>query len=578
MKGRKGIPRIGKLEIRLERWRSFLIQGLLLSGFLVLGGRAFWLQGIHADFLQQKGEERYSRVLPIPAGRGIIRDRNGQALAISIPAVSVWANREDLQIDEAQSRALARCLNENPVEIARRLKGEDGVVYLKRQLPPDEAKRVMDLKIPGIYLQHGFHRAYPKSSEMAHLVGFTDADDKGQEGVELTYQAQLEGLAGARRVIRDRAGHVIEDVENIRSPRQGQDVSLSVDARIQHLAARELHRAIESSHAKAGAIVVLDSRTGEVLALVNSPDYDPNQRGGLSGAELRNRAITDTYEPGSTVKPFTIAAALEAGTVRPDTVISTHGGVLAIANHLIHDDHVAESYTVSEVIEHSSNVGAARIALDLPPVKMWDLFTDVGFGQKPRLGFPGEAGGRLRPYQNWKPIEQATMAFGNGMTVSLVQMARAYTVFPNDGILRPLSLIKVSAIPSGRPVLSVRTAREVTAMLETVVSAEGTAPEARVAGYRVAGKTGTAHKVARGHYVNKYVASFIGFAPVSAPRIVVAVMIDEPAGSRYYGGQVAAPVFSALTGEIMQLLDIPPDAPAPPTIASSPGSAEGHHT
>ncbi len=564
----------GKVFVRFEQWRSLLVQSLLLGALTALIGRAFWLQAIHSTFLQQKGEERYSRILPEPASRGIIRDRNGQPLAISIPSESVWANREDLEMTVSQRDQLAALLKEDPRVMARRLRGDTGIVYLKRQLTPEIAQQIMNLKISGIFVQHGFHRAYPKSSEMAHLVGFTNADDHGQEGVELAYESLLQGVYGARRVIRDRAGHVIEDVENIRAPRQGQDMALSVDARIQHLAARELHAAIATSHAKAGAVVVLDSQTGEILALVNSPDYDPNQRVNLSGDELRNRAITDTYEPGSTMKPFTIAAALEAGRIRPDTVIPTPGGVLAIGNHLIHDDHVAASYTVSEVIEHSSNVGAARIALDLPARTMWDMFTDVGFGQKPKSGFPGEAGGRLRPYQNWKPIEQATMAFGNGMTVSLLQIARAYTVFPNRGLLRPLMLVKGTP-PPGHQVMTDKTAREVTAMLETVVSPEGTAPQAAVPGYRVAGKTGTAHKVLRGHYVNKYVASFIGFAPVSAPRVVVAVMIDEPAGSRYYGGQVAAPVFSALTGEIMQLLEVPPDAPN--TVMGSDVSAE-HHT
>lgn len=565
-----------QLDLRLEHWRSLLVQGLLLAAFIALVGRAFWLQAIHSTFLQQKGEERYSRILPEPASRGIIRDRNGQPLAISIPAESVWANREDLDLTETQRDHLAALLHESPRELAQRLKGDSGIVYLKRQLPAEVAQRVVALKIPGIFVQHGFHRAYPKSSEMAHLVGFTNADDHGQEGVELAYEAKLQGIYGARRVIRDRAGHVIEDVESIRVPRQGEDVALSVDARIQHLAARELHAAITDSHAKAGAVVVLDSRTGEVLALVNSPDYDPNQRLGLSGDELRNRAITDTYEPGSTIKPFTVAAGLQAGKIRPETVIPTPGGVLAIGNHVIHDDHAASSYTVSEVIQHSSNVGAARIALSLPPRTLWDMFTDVGFGQKPKSGFPGEAGGRLRPFQSWKPIEQATMAFGNGMTVSLLQMARAYTVFPNGGILQPLSLVKGPALP-GRRVMSEKTAQQITAMLESVVSAEGTAPQAAVPGYRVAGKTGTAHKVSHGHYVNKYVASFIGFAPVSAPRIVVAVMIDEPAGSRYYGGQVAAPVFSALTGEIMQLLEIAPDAPQPTTVMGG-ETTGGHHT
>ncbi len=560
-----------RLNLRLEGWRSRLLLLCLVGCFAGLAARAAWLQGFHAGFLQQKGEERYSRVIEMAGSRGIVRDRNGQPLAISTPSESLWASREDVEMTATQSRQLANLLHVDARELMQRLNdGKGNFVYLKRQVTPEIAQQVMDLKIPGLYQQHGFHRAYPKGEETAHLVGFTDADDRGQEGVELAYQAQLGGLSGARRVIKDRAGRIIEDVESIRVPRAGKDVTLSVDARIQHLAYRELHSAVVINKAKAGAVVVLDTKTGEVLALANYPDYDPNNRAHLSGAQLRNRAITDTFEPGSTMKPFTIATALEAGKVTPNTVIPTSGGQMTIGPSTIRDTHPASALTVSQVIQHSSNVGAARIALSLPSETLWNMFTDVGFGQTPKLGFPGEAGGRVRPYRTWKPIEQATMSYGNGISVSLIQLARAYTIFADDGMLKPLSLIRVNAPPVGRQVISAKTAHEVSDMLELVVKPDGTAPAAQVRGYRVAGKTGTAHKVMGGRYVNRYVASFVGFAPASAPRILVAVMIDEPSGNSYYGGLVAAPAFSSLMGNVLQLLAIPPDDPGSSAFAKPP--------
>ncbi|MHB8354780.1 MAG: peptidoglycan D,D-transpeptidase FtsI family protein [Burkholderiales bacterium] len=567
-----------RLNLRLDGWRSRLLLMALVTCFGGLVGRAAWLQGIHADFLQQKGEERYSRVIEMPASRGIIRDRNGQPLAISTPSESIWASREDVELSTVQNKVLANLLHMDARELTQRLNnGRGNFVYLKRQVAPEVAQQIMDLKITGLFQQHGFHRAYPKGEETAHLVGFTDADDHGQEGVELAYQTDLGGSAGARRVIKDRAGHIIEDVESIRVPRPGKDIALSVDGRIQHLAYRELRNAVAVNHAKAGAVVILDTQTGEVLALANYPDYDPNNRGHLSGAQLRNRAITDTFEPGSTLKPFTIATALEVGKVTPNTVIPTGGGQLTIGPSTIRDTHPFASLTVSQVIQHSSNVGAARIALSLPSETLWNMFTDVGFGQTPKLGFPGEAGGRVRPFRSWKPIEQATMSYGNGISVSLIQLARAYTIFANGGQLRPLSLTRVTTPPAGRQVISAQTARQVSDMLELVVKPEGTAPAAQVKGYRVAGKTGTAHKVVGGRYANRYVASFVGFAPASAPRVLIAVMLDEPAGGSYYGGLVAAPVFSALMGNVLQMLAVPPDDSnsnvfdAPPVSA---GSAE----
>jgi cell division protein FtsI (penicillin-binding protein 3) len=551
-----------RLHLKLEGWRSRLMLLLLISAFIGLAGRALYLQSFNSSFLQQKGDERYGRVIEMPASRGIIRDRNGQPLAISTPSESIWASREDVEMQPEQTRVLASLLRMDPAELNQRLNGGRGnFVYLKRQVAPETAQDIMGLKIPGLYDQAGYHRAYPKGEETAHLVGFTDADDHGQEGVELAFQSLLGGAAGAKRVIKDRAGHIIEDVESIRVARPGQDITLSVDGRIQHLAYRELRNAIALNHAKAGAVVVLDTQTGEILALANYPDFDPNNREHLTGTQLRNRAITDTFEPGSTLKPFTIATALEAGKVTPNTVIPTTGGQMTIGPAVIKDTHVSNGLTVSQVIQHSSNVGAARIALSLPPESMWNTFTDVGFGQLPKLGFPGEAGGRVRPFKTWRPIEQATMAYGNGISVSLIQLARAYTIFANGGALRTLSLTKVTGPVQSRMVISAQTAHQVSDMLELVVKSEGTAPAAQVRGYRVAGKTGTAHKVVAGRYANLYVSSFVGFAPASNPRVLIAVMIDEPAGGSYYGGLVAAPVFSLLMGNVLQMLSIPPDDP-----------------
>jgi cell division protein FtsI (penicillin-binding protein 3) len=551
------------LRLRLEGWRARGLLMLLLLGFAVLVGRAVFLQGLHADFLLAKGDERYSRVIESTAYRGVVRDRSGDPLAISLPAASIWASRDDAELSSVQLRSLAELLRMDRAELSRRLNdGRGNFVYLKRQVAPEVAQAVSALHIPGLFAEKGFRRSYPKGETMAHLLGFTDADDRGQEGIELAFQSTLAGSAGARRVIKDRAGAVIEDVENIRAPRPGQDVLLSVDSRIQHLAWRELRAAMVRHRAKAGAVMVIDPRTGEVLALANYPDYDPNTRGRLSGAQLRNRSVTDTYEPGSTLKPFTVAAALEAHKVTPATVIQTGNGTMNIGSAVIHDTHPSGAITVSQVIQKSSNVGAAHIALSLPAELMWNLFTDVGFGQVPKTGFPGEAGGRVRPYRSWRPIEQATMSYGHGISVSLAQLARAYTIFAGDGTLKPLSLLRVDGPVPGRQVISAQTAAEVRDMLELVVKPEGTAPLAQVRGFRVAGKTGTAHKQEHGHYSSRYISSFVGFAPASNPRLLIAVMIDEPTVGGYYGGVVAAPVFSTLMAETLQLLAIPPDDPS----------------
>jgi cell division protein FtsI (penicillin-binding protein 3) len=406
---------------------------------------------------------------------------------------------------------------------------------------------------------------------VSHILGFTGDQDAGQEGIELAQQEWLGGKPGSRRVIINRRGDAVEDVEAIRAPQAGRDLALAIDSRLQYLAFRELRTAVEVNKAKAGGLVILDVETGEILALANWPTYNPNARNRVARERMRNRALTDVFEPGSTMKPFTIASALESGRVRPETIIQTAPGTLTIGPNTIHDAHPNGALTVEQVIQKSSNVGAAKIALSLPPETMWRMLADAGFGTPPKSGFPGEVAGRLRPAKTWKPIEQATMAYGHGLSVNLVQLARAYTVFATDGELKQATLLKASGPVAGRPVLKPETARAVRRMLEMAVLPGGTAPQAQVPGYRVGGKTGTAHKLEGRGYGNKYVSSFVGFAPASNPRLVVAVMIDEPTAGQYYGGAVAAPVFSRVMGAALQMQGVPPDAPAGNVILPPPG-------
>ncbi len=565
------------LDEVLPAWRARLIIGALLAGSLALVARAFWLQGIHKEFLIGQGEARYERVIEMAATRGRILDRHGDVLAISTPVKSVWAIPEDAsKLSPAQIRALAALLDTDPRDLARRIAGARDFVYLKRRIPPEIAERIAALKLPGVHFQDEFRRYYPSGEVTAHVLGFTGADDTGQEGIELAMEEQLAGKPGSRRVIKDRLGRIVEDVESIRAPQEGKDVVLALDAKLQYLAYSHLQRAVREHRAKAGGIVILDAKNGEILALANAPSYNPNDRSQLTGAQLRNRAITDTYEPGSTFKPFAVALALDKGNVRFDTGIQTAPGRMTIGNATISDAHPHGLLSVAEIIQKSSNIGAAKIALDLPAEEMWQMFDALGFGQPPRLGFPGEAGGRLRPWKRWRPIEQATMSYGHGIAVTLIQLARSYLVFARNGDLLPLSLTRTDASPTvGARVFSEQTAREVRAMLEMAVRPGGTAPLAQVPGYRVAGKTGTAHKLEGGVYANKYVASFVGFAPVSDPRLVIAVKIDEPSAGKYYGGQVAAPVFSAVMGGALRILGIAPDdAPRPVQLANLPPTKE----
>ncbi len=555
--------RIQKIIFKhLPGWRATTLSLFFMMGLVGLLGRAIYLQLFHNDFLQEKGAKRYSREIDVPAHRGRIIDRNGAALAVSTPVKSVWASPANVKADSVQLAQLAQALNMNLPEMRRYLadKSRD-YVYLKRQLPPTQAEVLAQLNIPGILLQPEYRRYYPAAEMTAQLIGFTGIDDNGQEGLELSLQNQLNGKAGRRRVIKDRRGHIVEDVGSLHLPKAGKDVTLSVDSRIQYFAYRALEGAVLQHHAKAGAVVVLDTQTGEVLALANYPAYNPNNREHVPVQAMRNRAVTDVFEPGSTLKPFTIASALDAGKIQLDTVVNIQRGLLKIGRQSIHDTHPASTLTPAQIIQKSSNVGAAKIALMLPPQVLWQSLSNSGFGQSTGSDFPGETVGKLRDADSWRTIEQATISFGHGMSVNLLQLARAYTVFANQGELKPISLLKRQGVVLGQKVFSEQTALMLRDMLEMVVKPGGTAPLAQVAGYRVAGKTGTAHKLEDKKYVERYVASFVGFAPASAPRIVVAVMIDEPSNGGYYGGIVAAPVFSKVTEEVLHLLNVPNDAP-----------------
>jgi cell division protein FtsI (penicillin-binding protein 3) len=570
------------LQQRLPAWRSRLLAMLIFSGFATLLGRSFYLQIINTDFLQEKGESRYRRDLEIFASRGRVSDRNGDVLAISTPMKSVWAIPADAKLDAQQTQQLARLLETDVKELARKLASDKNFVFLQRQIPPDIADKITALKLPGIGQNKEYRRYYPTGEMTAHIVGFTGVDDKGLEGVELAFQSQLLGRNGSRSVIKDRRGQIVEDVGSIKPPQDGKDIQLALDSKIQYLAYSHLKQAVIDNKAKAGGLIVVDTRSGEILALANWPTYNPNNREHLSGDQLRNRALTDTFEPGSTLKPFTVALALEKGKVRFNTVIDCSSGKLTIGSATISDSHRHGALTVAQVIQKSSNVGAAKIAATLSAQEMWTMFDSVGFGQVPHLDFPGEVTGRLRPWKTWRPIEQATMAYGHGISVSLIQLARAYTVFARNGDLIPLTLTRAgssgdSTVPfqassqfappfnsplvSGIPVFSQQTARELRAMLEMAVQPGGTAPKAQIPGYRVAGKTGTAHKLEGGHYADKYVSSFVGFAPASDPRLIVVVMIDEPGIAKHYGGDLAAPVFAQVMGGALRMLGIAADLP-----------------
>ncbi len=550
------------LQLALPGWRSRFAGLALLALFVLLLGRAFYLQVINNEFLQDKGESRYRRDLEVSASRGKIADRNGDLLAISTPMKSIWAIPADARLEPIQAKSLAGLLEMDVKELNRRLATDKNFVYLQRQVPPETADRIAALKLPGIHQNKEFRRYYPAGDMVAHIVGFTGVDDKGLEGVELAYQSELMGHPGSRSVIRDRRGQIVEDVGGMRPPQDGKDIRLALDSKIQYLAFSAIKQAVQDNQAKAGGAVVLDAKTGEILALANWPSYNPNNRSRLTGPQLRNRAVTDSFEPGSTMKPFTVALALEKGKFRFDSIIDCAPGRITVGNATISDAHPHGALSVAQVIQKSSNVGTVKMASTFAPKEMWEMYDALGFGTPPALGFPGEVGGRLRPWKHWRPIEQATMSYGHGISVSLIQLARAYLVFARDGDLLPLSLQVLEQPPArGVQVFSPQTVREIRTMLEMAAGPGGTAPQAQVPGYRVGGKTGTAHKLEGGVYARKYVASFVGIAPMSDPRFIVAVMVDEPSSGKYFGGSVAGPVFSQITAGTLRTMGIAPDAP-----------------
>ena len=558
----KGQQKQRQRAVGLPAWRRRVLLVAVLSGFMLLVVQSVSLQSTNKAFLQKKGGDRYIRTLELQADRGKIKDRRGEILAGSSPVASVWVNPSVVEITEKQKLALAKLLDMKVASLDQKVSNKQKeFIYIKRRIAPDLAAQVDALDIAGVYLEREYKRFYPAGDVTSHVVGFTGVDGNGQEGLELVRNDALAGQAGQRRVIKDRAGQIVEELEVVREPSDGDELTLSIDRQIQYLVFRELSKAIEQYKAKAGSAVVLDAKTGEVLAMVNFPTYNPNNPINIKG-KTRNRALTDVFEPGSTMKPVTAAAALEFGGYLTTTTVDTAPGYMKIGPATIHDTHSYAELTVAEVVKKSSNVGSAKIALSLDKKKLWNVFNQLGFGEKTDIGFPGEVRGKVRDYKTWRPIEQATMSYGHGISVTLLQLARAYTVFANDGELKPVSLVKLDKAPIGQPVFSASVAKSVKDMLELVVQEGGTGTKAQVAGYRIAGKTGTAHKLgANGYERDKYVGSFVGLAPASNPRLIMAVMIDEPTSGQYYGGTVAAPVFSSVMSEVLRLLAVPQDAP-----------------
>lgn len=551
-------------------WRSKLIVAAMALGFSGLVGRAAHVQVIDNAFFIRQGEVRFARTLTLPPNRGRVLDRNGVLLASSVPAPSIWANPEDLERDPVKLRQLAKLLQMAPAELDAKLKDEEKTfVWLRRQMDESVVKEIRALNIKGVYDIKEYKRLYPEGEAAAHIVGFTNVEDKGQEGVELIFQKQLAGQAGSRRVIKDRLGRVVEAVGETVPPVDGQDLQLSIDSKVQFYAYQTLRDAVAQHRAKAGSVVVLDAQTGEILALANYPSYSPDKRGNLTGEQLRNRALTDSFEPGSTMKPFAVALALQQGLVKPETPIQTAPGKITITGSTISDVHPYGVLTVNEVIQKSSNVGTVKMAMQLQPREMWEMFVDLGFGQKPQLPFPGVVSGRLRPYKSWRPVEQATMSYGYGVSTSLFQVARAYTVFARDGDIVPATLIKTSQPVVGTRVYSPEHAKAMRHMLQMASGPGGTGQKAQTMGYSVGGKSGTARKQeGKGYASKKYRGFFVGIAPIDNPRIVVAVMIDEPSNGVYYGGAVAAPVFSQTVQQTLRLMGVQPDMAVKPQIVA----------
>jgi len=549
-------------RIYTERWRHSLVVFCVILAFGLLGARAFYLQILGKDYLQAQGQARYVRDVTVKANRGRILDRNGQTLAVSTPVDSVWANPEEFDVSAERWPELAEKLGIKLKTIEQRFEKYKNkeFMYLKRHLAPADALKIMNLEIAGVHLQREYKRFYPAGPVAAHVIGFTDIDEQGQEGIELAYDKHLTGKDGLKRVLRDRIGNIVENIDSIESAIDGKDLHLSIDARIQHLSQRYLKAAVVEHSAKAGSAIVLDAHSGEILAMVNEPSFNPNNRKDFDSEKFRNRAVTDMLEPGSTTKPFTVAMGLSSGRFHPDTLVDTSPGYMSVGRRTIKDTHNYGLIDVSKVIVKSSNVGVTKIAMSFPVEKFRHLLASIGYGSSTRVGLPGEINGILPDRKKWRPIEHATLSYGYGFSVTPVQIARAYTVLATDGRRLPVNILKQDKLPQGEQVIAPEVVSQLRNMMMKVVSAEGTARRAAMDKYTAAGKTGTAHKLINGRYAEKrYTSAFAGFAPAKDPRLIMVVVVDDPRGEHYYGGRVAAPVFRNVMAESLRLMNVPPD-------------------
>lgn len=565
------------MDVAAYPWRFKLVLGVLLCAVALLIWRVIDLQILDHEFLSMEGDARTLRTEAVKAYRGMILDRNGEPLAVSTPVVSIWANPKEVENPQALAAALNGPLEMSTEVLLQRLQANSSreFVYLKRHLPPSQAAHILDLKVKGVHGLREYRRYYPAGEVAAHLVGFTNIDDAGQEGMELAYNGWLQGVAGSKLVMKDRYGRTVDDIKPLQADKPGNNLYLSIDLRLQYLAYRELRAAVSERGAKAGMLVLLDAQTGEVLAMVNQPSYNPNNRSTITQSNLRNRAMTDVFEPGSTVKPFTVAAALDSGKFSPQSRINTAPGYLRIGRNTIRDHRNYGDIDLTTLLTKSSNVGAGKLALSLDPDAVWGMFSSLRLGQDTGSGFPGERVGLLPYHEKWRDIELVTLSYGYGISVTTLQLAQAYTPFADQGKLKQVSLLKQNQPVAGEPVMSTDTAEKILAMLETVTQS-GTGTRARVPFYQVAGKTGTVHKNTGGNYQSdKYLSLFSGIAPVDSPKIIAVVVIDEPGGKEYYGGEVAAPVFSRVIAGAMRLLDVPPEAQTKKAVVDSRGKTTG---
>ncbi|BCB08311.1 penicillin-binding protein 3 [Vreelandella venusta] len=559
---RGGISRQMPIAPPLAGGRFLFILIVVMVASVILVGRITLLQVIDRPFLQSQGDARTLRHEAIPAHRGMITDRNGEPLAISTPVVTLWANPQELPTDAIQRVMLAQALGMSLDDFESRVSRYSSreFMYLRRQMTPDAAQRILDLRTPGVYQQREYKRYYPAGEVAAQLLGVTNVDDVGQEGLELSYQPYLAGHPGQRRVIKDRRGRLVRELGVIREAQPGGELTLSIDQRIQYMAYRELRAAVAEHEADGGVLVMLDARTGEVLAMANLPSYNPNNRAGLDPRGLRNQALVDVFEPGSVMKPLAMAAILESGVVDRDAVVDTSPGWMRLDQFTIRDFRNYGDLDLAGILQKSSNVGMSRLALQLSDTAIWEKYNQLGLGQAPGTGFPGEAAGSLPAPVRWSRSERATLSYGYGLSVSAVQLASAFTALANEGVRLPPSLLRLSELPQGIPAISPTVANDLLNILETSVAAYTGGRRAQVEGYRVGGKTGTVRKIGQqGYTTDAYRSVFAGIAPISDPRIVTVVMIDHPRAGQFYGGAVAAPVFSSVTGNALRLLDVPPD-------------------